>query len=73
MKDVNDVFDHSVFAEMKCPDYNYDLEQAHYHFTLSELVHYIQVLGIDKVMIDVYDMLADECNTKVSQLEMEYE
>jgi hypothetical protein len=29
--------------------------------------------GIDKVMIDVYDMLADECNAKVKQLEMDYE
>ena len=51
---------------------DYDLEQAHYHFTLSELVHYIQMFGIDKVMVDVYDMLANECNTKVSQLEMDY-
>ena len=52
---------------------DYDLEQAHYHFTLSELVHYIQMFGIDQVMVDVYDMLADECNAKVKQLEMEYE
>ena len=58
---------------MSCIDYNYDLEQAHYHFTLSELVHYIQMFGIDKVMVDVYDMLADECNAKVKQLELDYE
>ena len=50
----------------------HDLEQAHYHFTLSELVYYISQYGIDKVMVDVYDMLADECNAKVNQLEMEY-
>ena len=52
---------------------NYDLEQAHYHFTLSELAYYIQMYGVDKVMVDVYDMLADECNTKLKQMEMEYE
>ena len=51
---------------------NYNLEQAHYHFTLGEIVYYIQQYGIDKVMVDVYDLLADECNTKVSQLEMDY-
>lgn len=50
---------------------NYNLEQAHYHFTISELIYFIQQYGIDKVMVDVYDMLADECNAKVSQLEME--
>jgi hypothetical protein len=52
---------------------NYDLEQAHYHFALGELVYYISQYGIDKVMVDVYDMLAVQCNTKVNQLEMEYE
>ena len=52
---------------------DYNLEQAHYHFTLGEIVYYIQMYGIDKVMVDVYDMLADECNTKVKQLEMSYE
>lgn len=58
---------------MNCVDYNQDLEQAHYHFTISELVYYIGLYGLDKVMIDVYDMLADECNTKVNQLELSYE
>jgi hypothetical protein len=52
---------------------DYFLEQAHYHFALSELVYYISQYGIDKVMVDVYDMLADECNAKVKQLEMNYE
>ena len=50
---------------------DYFLEQAHYHFTISELIYFIQQYGIDKVMVDVYDMLADECNAKVNQLEME--
>ena len=57
---------------MSCVDYNQDLEQAHYHFTISELVYYIGLYGLDKVMIDVYDLLAKECNTKVKQLELEY-
>jgi hypothetical protein len=52
---------------------NYDLEQAHYHFALGEMVYYISQYGIDKVMVDVYDMLAVQCNKKVNQLEMEYE
>ena len=52
---------------------DYNLEQAHYHFALSELVYYIQQYGVDKVMVDVYDLLADECNTKVKQLELSYE
>ena len=52
---------------------DYFLEQAHYHFTISELIYFIQQYGIDKVMVDVYDMLADECNAKVNQLEMSYE
>ena len=52
---------------------DYFLEQAHYHFALSELVYYISQYGIDKVMVDVYDMLADECNAKVKQMEMNYE
>ena len=58
---------------MSCIDYNQDLEQAHYHFTISELIYYIEMYGLDKVMIDVYDLLADECNAKVKQLELSYE
>ena len=64
---------------MNCVNYEHDndqveiMEQAHYHFTISELVDYIQMYGIDKVMVDVYDLLADECNAKVKQLELEYE
>ena len=64
---------------MNCVNYEHDndqveiMEQAHYHFTISELVYYIQMYGIDKVMVDVYDLLADECNAKVKQLELEYE
>ena len=52
---------------------NYDLEQAHYHFTLGEIACYIRMYGIDKVMVDVYDLLATECNNKVKQMEMDYE
>jgi hypothetical protein len=52
---------------------DYDLEQAHYHFAIAELVYYIKMYGVDKVMVDVYDMLATECNTKVKQMEMSYE
>jgi hypothetical protein len=47
---------------------NQDLEQAHYHFAVSEIVYYISPDGIEKVMVDVYDMLAVQCNKKVNQL-----
>lgn len=64
---------------MSCVNYEQDyiegvdaiMEQAHYHFTLSELVHYIKEYGVDKVMVDVYDMLATECNQKVDQYKLE--
>ena len=39
---------------------NYDLEQAHYHFTVSELVYYVAQFGVDKVMTDIYDYLEVE-------------
>jgi hypothetical protein len=55
---------------MSCLNYEQDQEEAHYHFALSELVYYIKQYGIDKVMIDVYDLLASECNAKVKQLEL---
>ena len=51
---------------------NFDQEQAHYHFALGEIVYYIQQYGIDKVMIDVYEMLASEGNAKIKQLELDY-
>jgi hypothetical protein len=57
---------------MSCIDYNQDLEQAHYHFVLGEVAYYVTQYGIDAVMVDIYDTLARECNTKVKQLEMEY-
>ena len=57
---------------MSCLNYEQDQEEAHYHFAVSELVYYISQHGIDKVMVDVYDLLAKECNTKVKQVEMEY-
>jgi len=49
-----------------------DLEQAHYHFVLGEVAYYVTQYGIDAVMVDIYDTLARECNTKVKQMEMEY-
>lgn len=51
---------------------NFDQEQAHYHFALGEIVYYIQQYGIDKVMVDVYDVLASEGNAKIKQMELEY-
>jgi len=36
---------------------NHDLEQAHYHFAVSEIVYYISQYGIDNVMTDIYDYL----------------
>jgi len=56
---------------MACIDYNQDQEQAHYHFTISELVYYISQYGIDKVMVDVYDMLADHCNKQVAKVQLD--
>jgi hypothetical protein len=60
MKDANDVFDHSVFEEMGCVNYDHDQEQAHYHFALGEIVYYISQYGIDAVMTDIYDYLEVE-------------
>ena len=45
---------------MTCIDYNQDLEQAHYHFAVGEIVHYIAQYGIDSVMTDIYDYLEVE-------------
>ena len=56
---------------MSCLNYEQDQEEAHYHFALGEIVYYIQQYGVDKVMVDVYDMLADECNAKVSQYKLD--
>lgn len=53
-------------------DTNFDQEQAHYHFALGEIVYYIQQYGIDKVMVDVYDVLASEGNAKIKQMELDY-
>jgi hypothetical protein len=39
---------------------NFDQEQAHYHFALTEIVYYISQYGIDKVMTDIYDYLEVE-------------
>ena len=36
---------------------NEDLEQAHYHFAVSEIVYYISQYGVDNVMTDIYDYL----------------
>jgi len=41
---------------------NQDLEQAHYHFAISEIVYYISQYGIDNVMTDIYDYLEVEKN-----------
>ena len=45
---------------MACIDYDKDQEQAHYHFTLAEIVYYISQYGIDSVMTDIYDYLETE-------------
>jgi hypothetical protein len=41
---------------------NQDLEQAHYHFAVSEIVYYISQYGIDNVMTDIYDYLEVQKN-----------
>ena len=42
-------------------------QEAHYHFTLSDVVEYVKIFGVDKVMTDIYDMLAENCNKEVSK------
>ena len=54
---------------MSC--YKHD-QEAHYHFTLSDVTEYVKIYGVDKVMTDIYDMLAENCNREVSQYEMEF-
>ena len=58
---------------MSCLNYEQDQEEAHYHFALGEIVYYIQQYGVDKVMVDVYDLLASEGNAKIKQMELDYE
>ena len=55
---------------MSC--YKHD-QEAHYHFTLSDIVEYVKIFGVDKVMTDIYDMLAENCNREVSQYNLELE
>lgn len=46
-------------------------QEAHYHFTLSDVVEYVKIFGVDKVMTDIYDMLAENCNREVDQYKLE--
>jgi thiamine biosynthesis protein ThiC len=39
---------------------NFDQEQAHYHFVLGEIVHYISQYGVDQVMTDIYNHIEME-------------
>jgi predicted metal-dependent phosphotriesterase family hydrolase len=48
-------------------------QEAHYHFTLCDIVDYVKQHGVDRVMIDIYEMLAENCNREVKQLEISYE
>ena len=48
-------------------------QEAHYHFTLTDVLEYVKLFGVDKVMTDIYDMLAEECNSKVKQAELDLE
>lgn len=66
MKDPNEVFDHSVFESIQCQKHD---QEAHYHFTLTDILEYVKLYGVDKVMIDIYDMLAAEGNFKISLYE----
>ena len=56
---------------MSCLNYEQDQEEAHYHFAIAEVAYYIKKYGVDKVMVDIYDMLAEECNKKVDQYTLE--
>lgn len=46
-------------------------QEAHYHFTLSDVVEYVKIFGVDKVMTDIYDMIAENCNREVDQYKLE--
>lgn len=50
--------------------YKHD-QEAHYHFTLCDIVDYVKQFGVDKVMTDIYDMLAENCNKEVDQYKLE--
>lgn len=45
-------------------------QEAHYHFTLSDVVEYVKILGVDKVMTDIYDMIAENCNKEVAKAQI---
>ena len=48
-------------------------QEAHYHFTLSDVVEYVKMYGVDKVMTDIYDMLAENCNKAIAELSKDTE
>lgn len=47
-----------------------DLEEAHYHFCLNDLVYYSKQFGIDKVMSDLLHYYQSQ--TQVEALEKKY-
>ena len=46
-------------------------QEAHYHFTLTDVVEYVKIFGVDKVMTDIYDMLAEQGNRAVSKAQID--
>lgn len=46
-------------------------QEAHYHFTLSDVVEYVKILGVDRVMTDIYDMIAENCNKEVAKINLD--
>lgn len=46
-------------------------QEAHYHFTLTDVVEYVKIFGVDKVMTDIYDMLAEQANTAVAKAQID--
>lgn len=53
-----------------------DMEEAHYHWIMSEIMDLISIYGYDNVMSDINNKylstLIDTDNTKVQQIVTEY-
>jgi hypothetical protein len=46
-------------------------QEAHYHFTLCDMVDYVIIYGMEKVLQDLHEELASRGNKALSQYEME--
>lgn len=55
--------DHNMYID--CPrEYDQAQEEAHYWFALSDVVSYIDTIGVEKVLIDLSMMLQERNKIK---------